>query len=358
MEMHSYAKTRTNKKWSLEHKRKLVDNRITLDVLFNKKAFNLADSWRKLTKVSDMESFDVLFVRKQWTNILTKYKNLVQRHAINNYIDNETLDLLTAEWEFFDKIHRWIKVKEKIQKDYKSIILEEIENETLNQSITGGEIITTNNHSRYVSQNQQQLSNSRDSSENDEPMVTLNVAVPSSSSSISNVNSSNDLITSNKKNLNINDEQLNKNIIKSPQQLLIDVDDLQLQQQQQPVIKSTRVSILEPGPSTLTSPPTSSSIKTKEKSQKRKPSLSDISSRINLINKNKRKYRKLKKKLKRLKRNYSSHKLSANRLSKKLNVFCEIFAKVIKQEYPNINVSNLIDNEEYDSSSYDSSDTD
>ncbi|XP_075158341.1 uncharacterized protein LOC142231599 [Haematobia irritans] len=115
MELHSYAKRRASKKWTIEQKRKLVAARINYDSWFNSKPSNSVVPWKKVLSVAKLDDFNVFFVRKQWSNMLTKYKQYKQSRldgiATNKAIHAEMIERINQEWEFFEAIHAFMTRK-------------------------------------------------------------------------------------------------------------------------------------------------------------------------------------------------------------------------------------------------------
>uniref|UniRef100_A0A1I8PRT0 MADF domain-containing protein n=1 Tax=Stomoxys calcitrans TaxID=35570 RepID=A0A1I8PRT0_STOCA len=115
MELHSYAKRRASKKWTIEQKRKLVEARINYDSWFNSKPSNSVVPWKKVLSVAKLDDFNVFFVRKQWSNMLTRYKQYKQTRldgiATNKAIHAEMIERINQEWEFFEAIHAFMTRK-------------------------------------------------------------------------------------------------------------------------------------------------------------------------------------------------------------------------------------------------------
>ncbi|XP_073830152.1 uncharacterized protein [Musca autumnalis] len=115
MELHSYAKRRASKKWTIEQKRKLVEARINYDSWFNSKPSNSVVPWKKVLSVAKLDDFNVFFVRKQWSNMLTRYKQYKQTRldgiATNKAIHAEMIQRINQEWEFFEAIHAFMTRK-------------------------------------------------------------------------------------------------------------------------------------------------------------------------------------------------------------------------------------------------------
>ncbi|XP_067639294.1 uncharacterized protein [Eurosta solidaginis] len=108
MELHSYAKRKVAKKWSIEQKRKLVEARIANDGLFTSKPTASVAPWKKVLSLAKLDDYNVFFVRKQWSNMVNKYKQYKQNRLDplpNGANDPEEIRKLTEEWEFFQPIH-------------------------------------------------------------------------------------------------------------------------------------------------------------------------------------------------------------------------------------------------------------
>lgn len=111
MELHSYAKRRTSKKWTIEQKRKLVEARIAHDAWFTSKPSSVVP-WKNVLIVAKLDDFNVFFVRKQWSNMLTRYKQYKQtRLGSTKPIDAESIRRINQEWEFFEPIHTFMTRK-------------------------------------------------------------------------------------------------------------------------------------------------------------------------------------------------------------------------------------------------------
>lgn len=115
MELHSYAKLRGYKKWSIQQKRKLVEARINYDGIFLRKSSNCMDSWKKIMTAAKLNDFNVCFVRKQWANLLAKYKAYKRtrlRHlGRNGEITEQIAREISEDWEFFYPIHSFMSRK-------------------------------------------------------------------------------------------------------------------------------------------------------------------------------------------------------------------------------------------------------
>ncbi|KAI9590147.1 probable serine/threonine-protein kinase cdc7 isoform X1 [Glossina fuscipes] len=114
MELHSYAKRRGSKKWTIEQKRKLVQARIEYDSWFSNKPNNSVLPWKQILSVAKLEDFNVFFVRKQWSNMVAKYKQYKELlyltqvrlgNANTKSIDAKMLQCINDAWEFFEPIH-------------------------------------------------------------------------------------------------------------------------------------------------------------------------------------------------------------------------------------------------------------
>ncbi|XP_055909713.1 uncharacterized protein LOC129944362 [Eupeodes corollae] len=115
MELHSYAKLRGYKKWTIQQKRKLVEARINYDGIFSKKSSNCVDSWKKIMNTAKLNEFNVCFVRKQWANLLAKYKvykrTRLRQLGKNGEINDQIAREISEEWEFFYPIHSFMSKK-------------------------------------------------------------------------------------------------------------------------------------------------------------------------------------------------------------------------------------------------------
>ncbi|KAM7346485.1 uncharacterized protein ACRADG_006397 [Cochliomyia hominivorax] len=113
MELHSYAKRRTSKKWTIEQKRKLVEARIAHDAWFTNKPSSVVP-WKNILIAANLDDFNVFFVRKQWSNMLARYKQYKQTRLGNiasKTIDAELIKRINQEWEFFEPIHKFMTRK-------------------------------------------------------------------------------------------------------------------------------------------------------------------------------------------------------------------------------------------------------
>ncbi|XP_023298019.2 serine/threonine-protein kinase pakF [Lucilia cuprina] len=113
MELHSYAKRRISKKWTIEQKRKLVEARIAHDAWFTNKPSSVVP-WKNILIAANLDDFNVFFVRKQWSNMLTRYKQYKQTRLGNiasKTIDAELIKRINQEWEFFGAIHAFMTRK-------------------------------------------------------------------------------------------------------------------------------------------------------------------------------------------------------------------------------------------------------
>ncbi|XP_037814182.1 myosin-G heavy chain [Lucilia sericata] len=113
MELHSYAKRRISKKWTIEQKRKLVEARIAHDAWFTNKPSSVVP-WKNILIAANLDDFNVFFVRKQWSNMLTRYKQYKQTRLGNiasKTIDAELIKRINQEWEFFGPIHAFMTRK-------------------------------------------------------------------------------------------------------------------------------------------------------------------------------------------------------------------------------------------------------
>ncbi|XP_055847117.1 uncharacterized protein LOC129912748 [Episyrphus balteatus] len=115
MELHSYAKLRGYKKWTIQQKRKLVEARINYDGIFSRKSSNCMDSWKKIMTTAKLNDFNVCFVRKQWANLLAKYKaykrTRLRQLGKNGEINDQIAREISEEWEFFYPIHSFMSKK-------------------------------------------------------------------------------------------------------------------------------------------------------------------------------------------------------------------------------------------------------
>lgn len=114
MELHSYAKRKVVKKWSIDQKRQLVEARINHDGLFTNKATTSVAPWKRILTLAKLDDYNVYFVRKQWSNMVNKYKQykLNRLDVIpNGTHDSEEIQKITQEWEFFEPIHRFMSYK-------------------------------------------------------------------------------------------------------------------------------------------------------------------------------------------------------------------------------------------------------
>ncbi|XP_054727251.1 uncharacterized protein LOC129236953 [Anastrepha obliqua] len=114
MELHSYAKRKVPKKWSTDQKRQLVETRINHDELFTNKPTASVAPWKKIVSLAKLDDYNVFFVRKQWSNMVNKYKQYKQNRLDvipNGTHDAEEIEKVTQEWEFFEPIHRFMSHK-------------------------------------------------------------------------------------------------------------------------------------------------------------------------------------------------------------------------------------------------------
>ncbi|XP_037938233.1 uncharacterized protein LOC119671721 [Teleopsis dalmanni] len=115
MELHSYAKRRVpHKKWTIEHKRRLVEARIKYDPLFYNKTSTSPMPWRRILTLARLEDFNANFVRMQWSSVLAKYR-MYKQNRLDNLDSKDLYDevqyLISQEWEFFQPIHRFMEAK-------------------------------------------------------------------------------------------------------------------------------------------------------------------------------------------------------------------------------------------------------
>ncbi|XP_065362779.1 uncharacterized protein LOC135956275 [Calliphora vicina] len=113
MELHSYAKRRISKKWTIEQKRKLVEARIAHDAWFTNKPSSVVP-WKNILIAANLDDFNVFFVRKQWSNMLARYKQYKQTRLGNSAsktLDAELIKRINQEWEFFGPIHTFMTRK-------------------------------------------------------------------------------------------------------------------------------------------------------------------------------------------------------------------------------------------------------
>ncbi|XP_011177422.1 uncharacterized protein LOC105208993 [Zeugodacus cucurbitae] len=114
MELHSYAKRKVAKKWSIDQKRQLVEARINHDGLFTNKPTTSVAPWKKILSLAKLDDYNVFFVRKQWSNMVNKYKQYKSNRLDvipNGAHDPEEIQKITQEWEFFEPIHRFMSYK-------------------------------------------------------------------------------------------------------------------------------------------------------------------------------------------------------------------------------------------------------
>ncbi|XP_036319409.1 uncharacterized protein LOC118733884 [Rhagoletis pomonella] len=113
MELHSYAKRKVAKKWSTDQKRQLVEARIGHDGLFTNMPTASVAPWKKIVSLAKLDDYNVFFVRKQWSNMVNKYKQYKQNRLdiIPNGSQDEEIEKITQEWEFFEPIHRFMSHK-------------------------------------------------------------------------------------------------------------------------------------------------------------------------------------------------------------------------------------------------------
>ncbi|XP_017064882.1 uncharacterized protein LOC108103768 [Drosophila eugracilis] len=109
MEHHSYAKS-GSKKWSNEEKHILVEKRIASEDVFSRFSPKHLEPWKRLKESNKIGDFNELALRKQWYSMVQRYR-VLKTTVKSDTLDQETIDKLAKEWEFFGIIHSFMNQK-------------------------------------------------------------------------------------------------------------------------------------------------------------------------------------------------------------------------------------------------------